>query len=392
MCYTHACFCQSVIAMQRILLDGRTIQDRFPGIGRYVYNLIDALAPCFDGEVVTLVNPGLPNTRYDLDRLARHRNVHLHPTDIPTFHWREQTDLPRLIRSLRPDLAHLPYNVRPYRLGLPNLLTLFDAIPRRFPACYPRRTRWPIELLQRLAIRSASAFVAISAATARDFQQLYRIPPDRITLTPLAADPVFGPQPAETIADLRRRLALPDRYVLYLGSNQPHKNLPALLDAWALLTAQAPRPLLVIAGAWDIHHPEAMHQGARLGAAVRFLSDVPASDLPGLYAGAEYFVFPSLYEGFGLPVLEAMACGTPVACSNVSSLPEVAGDAALLFDPGQPQAIAAALDRLLADPDLRSDLSQRGLRQAATFSWQNTAAATLAAYRRLAAGSRAAPG
>lgn len=369
--------------MQRILLDGRTIQDRFPGIARYVYNLIDALAPSFDGEVVLVANPDLPNTRYDLARLTRHGNLRLHSTSIPTFHPREQTELPRLIRSLRPDLAHLPYNVRPYRPGLPNLLTLYDAIPRRYPAYYPRRTRWLIELLQRLAIRSAGAFVAISAATARDFRHFYRVPAERITLTPLAADPIFCPQPPDAISETRRRLALPERYLLYLGSNQPHKNLTALLAAWSILIAQAPRPVLVIAGAWDPQHPESLQKAAPLGASVRFMRNVSAVDLPALYAGAECFVFPSLYEGFGLPVLEAMACGTPVACSHASSLPEVTGDAAFLFDPTRPEAIASALDRLLADPGLRADLSRRGQSQAATFSWQRTAAATLSAYRQL---------
>lgn len=369
--------------MLRILLDGRTIQDRFPGIGRYVYNLIDALAPLVEGEVLVLTNPSLPNSRYDLAALARHANVRLHPTGITTFHWREQTELPRLIRSLRPDLVHLPYNVRPYRLGLPNLLTLFDAIPRRYPVYYPWRTRWMIELFQRLAIRSASAFVAISAATARDFQQLYSVPRERITVTALAADPAFRPQSPERVVALRQRLHLPDRYVLYLGSNQPHKNLPTLIEAWASLAAHRPQPTLVIAGAWDPNHPEARQRAAALTADVRFLSNVPAADLPCLYAGAECFVFPSLYEGFGLPVLEAMACGTPVACSRTSSLPEVAGDAALLFDPTQAQAIAAALDRLWNDPALRADLSQRGLAQAARFNWRRTAEQTLAAYWKL---------
>lgn len=375
------------MALHHLLIDGRTIQDRFPGIARYVYNLVEALAPLFEGQITLLTNPGLPNSRYELAQLARHANLRLHPTSIPTFHPREQIELPRLIRSLRPDLAHLPYNVRPYRPGLPNLLTLFDAIPHRFPALYPRRSRWMIEIVQRLAIRSADGFVAISGATARDFQRFYRLPAERITLTPLAADPIFRPQPPAATAALRRRLGLPEPYLLYLGSNQPHKNLPTLLAAWSILPTQSRRGQLVIAGAWDPHHPEALQEAKRLGGSVRFLPNVAAADLPGLYAGAEGFVFPSLCEGFGLPVLEAMACATPVACSNTSSLPEVAGDAALFFDPTRPEAIAAALDRLLADPDLAADLRRRGLAQAAGFSWQRTAAATLSAYRKLAAES-----
>lgn len=379
--------------MPRLVLDARTIQDHFPGIGRYVYNLLDALAPQVDGELVAIVNLALRNTRFDLDALTRHPNLRLHPTDIPTFHWREQTDLPRLIRSLRPDVVHLPYNVRPYRLGLPNILTLFDAIPRHYPAYFPLRTRWTIELLQRLAIRSADAFVAISQAAAQDFQTLYHIPASRIVITPLAADPMFRPQLPETIAALRQRLDLPDHYLLYVGSNKPHKNLPLLLDAWTRVQRsvyETPNPhsplstpQLLIATSWDPASPDPAQRAQELGLgdSVRFLPNFPSADLPALYAGADLFIFPSLYEGFGLPVLEAMACGAPVACSNASSLPEVAGDAALLFDPTDPAAIAAAIAHALSDASLRDDLRQRGLVQAARFSWAETAQATVAAYR-----------
>ncbi len=386
--------------MPRYLLDARTIQDHFPGIGRYLYNLLDALAPQIDGEIVVIVNRALRNTRFDLDALTRHPNLRLHPTDIPTFHWREQIDLPRLMRSLRPDVVHLPYNVRPYRLSLPNILTLFDAIPRRYPAYFPLRTRWTVEILQRLAIRSADAFVAISQATAQDFQTLYHIPASRITITPLAADPIFRPQPPEIIAALRQRLDLPDHYLLYVGSNKPHKNLHRLLDAWSQVQRSEARdqrsahsapnlqpairnPQLLIATSWDPASPDPTQRVQELGLSntVRFLPNFPSADLPALYAGADLFVFPSLYEGFGLPVIEAMACGAPVACSNTSSLPEVAGDAALLFDPTDVGALAAALSRALNDAALRDDLRQRGLAQAARFSWERTAQATLSAYR-----------
>ena len=370
----------------RLLFDARTLQDHFPGIGRYVFNLLRALAPLWEGEIWVLYCPDARNTRFDLAALTRHPNVHPIPVAVPVFHWREQTDLPRLIRVIGPDLAHLPYYVRPFRPGVPNLLTLFDTIPRRFPAGYPRPRRWLIELMQRLALRSADGFVAISQATAADFQELYGLPGDRITVTPLAADPVFRPQPPEVVAALRQRWRLDRPYVLYVGSHQPHKNLQRLLEAWAGLDAG--ETMLVIAGAGDHRHAELRRRVEALGLAarVRLFADFPAAELPALYSGAACFVFPSLYEGFGLPVLEAMACGTPVACSRTSSLPEVAGEAARFFDPTDTAAIAAALDRLLADPTLRDELRQRGLARAATFSWARTAQATLAAYHRLAGG------
>ncbi len=370
----------------RLVLDARTVQDHFPGIGRYVFNLVNALAGVHEGEIILLVNPALPNTRYDLAALARHPHVRLHATGIPTFHWREQTELPQLIRSLRPDVVHLPYNVRPYRLGLPNLLTLFDVIPRRFPTDYSLRARLSIEVVQRLALRSANGFAAISQAAAADFVQLYGVQAGAITVTPLAPDPQFCPQPAAMVDALRRRLGLPASYLLYLGSNKPHKNLERLISAYAMARGAGAGPMLVIAGAWDPRFPEARQLVAKLGleAFVLFLPNVANEDLPALYAGATAFVFPSLYEGFGLPVLEAMACGAPVACSRTSSLPEVAGQAAEKFDPMDVQAMADAIHRVAADETLRQRLAKRGQEQAARFTWRRTAELTLQAYHRIA--------
>ncbi|NOZ50183.1 MAG: glycosyltransferase family 4 protein [Chloroflexi bacterium] len=370
----------------RILIDARTIQDHFPGIGRYVYNLIDALAPQVDGELLLLVHERVKNTRYSLSPLARHANIQLIPTAIPVFHWQEQGALPRLIRRLHPQLVHFPYNVRPFWLGLPSMLTLYDAIPRRFPQYFGRLRRWQIEIVQRLAIRRSDAFVAISQTTAHDFTTYYHIPARRITVTPLAPDPIFRPQPPPMVAGLRQRLDLPESYILYLGSNKPHKNLPRLIAAYAQLRQQrSSAPPLLIAGHWDERYPVARRQVAtqKLGHCVHFLGPIRNVDLPALYAGAMIFVFPSLYEGVGLPVLEAMACGAAVVCSNTSSLPEVAGDAALLFDPTDTAAMSAAMLRLLQDEGLRRDCGQRGVRQAAGFRWSHTAAATLAGYRRL---------
>ena len=389
----------------RLLIDARTIQERFPGIGRYVYNLTSAVAPQLDDKLLLLVNHATRNTQYDLSPLTLHPNIQFIPTDIPVRHWREQTQLPRLIRSLSPDLVHFPYYVRPYRLGIPTVLTLYDVIPRRFPHYFSRPTALSVELLKRLAIRNSGAFVAISLATADDFQMLYGIPSDRITVTPLAPDPIFQPQPPTASANFRQRLALPERYALYLGSNKPHKNLPRLIEAWARVQrseigdrksevgnsqSAIRNPKLLIAGAWEERYPESKQlvEDLNLSDSVRFLGPITNIDLPALYAGAELFAFPSLYEGFGLPVLEAMACGTPVACSNTSSLPEVAGDAALLFAPTDVDAMAATMQQLLGDHALRRELSEKGRVQAKRFSWERTARETLAAYERVVGGAR----
>ncbi len=185
------------------------------------------------------------------------------------------------------------------------------------------------------------------------------------------------------------RFSLPRDYLLYLGSNKPHKNLVRLVEAWRIVVAsgvQAADVPLVIAGAWDARYPEARQRVDTLGLADRvlFLGPVADADLPALYAGARAFVFPSLYEGFGLPVLEAMACGAPVICADGSSLPEVAGEAALLVDARDVEALATAIRRVLADADLAGELRRRGVQQAARFSWAQTAQRTLEVYRVLA--------
>ncbi len=371
----------------RILIDARVIQDHFPGIGRYVYNLILALAPQLEGELLALVSEHAANTRYDLGQLQQRANVQLIPTDIPIFGLRSQTRLPRLIHDLCPDLVHFPYNVYPYRVGLPTVLTLYDVIPRRFPHYFPRLTRWKIEVVQRMALRHADAYLAISHATARDFVALYGIASERITIAPLAPDPLFHPRSEEVLSAFRWRLDLPRRYLLYLGSNKPHKNLPRLVQAWrdALNRGLDRDAMLVIAGHWDDRYPQTKSLVSVYGLQrrVRFLGPISSDELPLLYAAAHAFIFPSLYEGFGLPVLEAMASGIPTGCSRAPGLTEVAGEAALTFDPAHIEEITTTIVRLMTDERFRTTLRQRGLARAASFRWEDTARITLDSYRKI---------
>jgi glycosyltransferase involved in cell wall biosynthesis len=270
----------------------------------------------------------------------------------------------------------------PYRPGVPAIVTLYDLIALIHPRTVSPRARLLFRFTTWLALRSVRQVIAISDATRQDLLRHFAIAAERVTTIPLAADPRFQPQPQSAIEAVRQKYNLPERYLFYLGINKPHKNLVRLIEATAQLT---PRPLpLVIAGAWDERYPEPRIRAEALGLAdqVRFLGPVDDADLPALYSGCTLFVFPSLYEGFGLPVLEAMACGAPVACSNASSLPEVTADAALLFDPLDVKAIAAALQSGVEDADLRRSLAEQGVRQAANFSWVRTAAETLALYQR----------
>jgi glycosyltransferase involved in cell wall biosynthesis len=214
------------------------------------------------------------------------------------------------------------------------------------------------------------------------------VPADRVVVTPLAADPNLVRVTDHGHLDrVRRRYGLPERFALFLGAMEPRKNLLRLLDAWAnIKPAIRHETWLVVAGADGWLNDGVRARVAALGLTdhVRFTGYVDSDDVAALYSLATVFAYPSLWEGFGLPVLEAMACGTPVLASDVSSLPEVAGDAAVLVSPTDVEAIADGLTRLLDDAALRADLVARGLRRAAGFSWERCARETLAVYRAVA--------
>ncbi|MCB8982268.1 MAG: glycosyltransferase family 4 protein [Ardenticatenaceae bacterium] len=373
--------------MNRYVLDARTATDHFPGIGRYVSNLARALPPVLasDERLILLRDPTRPS-RWQLP--APSAQVEWVETAVSPFSLSQQWQIPKLLREIGADLYHSPYYLMPYRTGIPTLLTFYDLIPQRFPQYVSPRARLLTSLLTRLALRAADQVVAISQFTRKDALAAYPLAAEKVTAVPLAADPHFQPQPAAEIDRIRTTYQLPPTYALYLGINKPHKNLVNLLLAWNMLTEQLPEaPPLVIAGAWDKRYPEAKETAAALNLTshITFLGPVAEEDLPGLYSGAELFVFPSQYEGFGLPVIEAMACGTAVACARTSSLPEVGGEAAAYFDPTQPEEITAVLHHLLTDNAARERRRTLGQKQAQLFSWEKTAVETLALYRQLTA-------
>ena len=381
----------------RVALDGRVISDHFPGIGRYAYQLADALgalaaSEAADLELLLLHQPGQRDARFDLQTLARWPALRLLPIRAPVFGLASQWRIPRLLRRSGAQVWHATYWLGAWHTGLPTVLSLYDLIGRRLPGALPSARGRLLGLALQQALRGADAVLTISEAARRDILAS-GVPVERVTVTPLAADPRFAPRPASEIAALRARLGLPERYALYLGINKPHKNLETLIRSWGRLAeARADRradtsPVeLVIAGRWDPRYPEARRLAERLpsGARPRFLGPVDEADLPALYSGAAVFAFPSRYEGFGLPPLEAMACGTPVVAAAASSLPEVVGDAGLLVAPDDLDGWARSLGRVLDEPGLAADLAGRGRARAASFSWAATARRTLAVYRQLA--------
>ncbi len=288
-----------------------------------------------------------------------------------------------LLTRPRPDVLFVPAHVLPLAHPLPSVVTVHDLGYRYFPGAHPARQRWYLDWSTRFSARAATHVLADSAATQRDLTRFYGVPGEKITVVYPGRDERLG---RVDPAPVRARYDLAANYLLHVGTLQPRKNLSRLIEAAASLRAQWPGLQLVLAGQPGWQAGRILAQAQAHAEFVRLLDYVPDDDLAGLYSGARAFVFPSLYEGFGFPVLEAMACGTPVVCANTSSLPEVAGDAALLVDPQDTPALAGAIGRLLADALLCESLAARGLEQVQKFSWARAARETLQVFDHVAYG------
>jgi len=295
----------------------------------------------------------------------------------------EQSLLPPLAARAGVDLVHSLASTAPLWGRFRRVVTVHDLIYARFPDAHAGLRDKGMRVLVPAAVRRSDRVMADSQSTRLDLIALLGVDPDRVDVVPLGLGAVRREQPMSE-RDVRERFGLGERRVLLsLSAKRPHKNLLALIGALSQLSPEE-RPMLVLSGYPTAHEAELRGRVRALGLDddVRFPAWLSAAELEGLWAIAAAFVFPSLYEGFGLPVLEAMARGVPVACSNASSLPEVAGNAALLFDPSDEGAIGAALRRLLNDHVLAETLGARGLRRVREFTWDRTARLTLESYAR----------
>lgn len=320
--------------------------------------------------------------------------IQLQQTDLASQHpvarilW-EQTLFPLALRQQKADLVHGLVNVLPLSTTLPAIVTVHDLSFLRFPDKFLRAKRWYLRQLCRASVHKARHVIAVSRQTAADLQQFWGIDEHKISVIYNGVGEEFTPAPAEAIEVFRRQRGLPERFFLYLGTLEPRKNLPLLIRAfaeWRAETTAANREIkLVIAGAkgWFYEQIFALVKQLQVEEVILFPGFVPAAELPDWYRAAELFIYPSLFEGFGLPVLEAMACGAPVICSDTGSLLEVVGHSALTFPAQDEAALAVRLHQIMTDAPLRQELRRMGLARAQQFSWQRTAEATFDLYCRL---------
>jgi glycosyltransferase involved in cell wall biosynthesis len=368
-----------------IYLDVSAAVHRRAGLGRYAESLARAMAPLVPGRLALFYNrergveplpglEGLPSSTVALGYKPWRLLV--------WFGQLAHTGFNRLVPEavLFHGTEHLLLPLR----GVPTVLTVHDLIFRHLPKQHKPLNRWYLNLAMPLYCRRASHIIAISEQSRRDLVSAYGIGPEKITVIYEAADPRFRVQPPEAVAGVRARYQLPERYLLFVGTIEPRKNLTRLLAAFERLLAEGLTDALMIVGkrGWLTSDFDAALERSPAKQAVHFPGFVPDEDLPAVYAGAQVLAMPSLYEGFGLPVLEAMACAAPVACSNSSSLPEIAGEAALFFDPAEVDSISDTLRRILRDAHLQAQLRAAGPRRAGQFSWDRAARETLAVYRR----------
>lgn len=349
------------------------------GIGRYVRALVRHLPGAADGQGtatwIVARHGAAELARAGLDPAATVRLAL--PGRIATRAWvaARRPALPRrLLDGL--DLVHATSAAVPPTAGRALVATVHDLAFHRFPDAYPASGRRFHEQATRIAAGEAARLLTPSTATACDLADLYGVERARITVIPLGVDPSNPDRAAAR--RLLDRLGVPGPFLLAVGTLEPRKNLAVLVEAFASAAAELPDHHLVVAGpaGWGPAPPPSWEL-----LRVRLAGQVDRPTLEGLYAAADGLAYPSLYEGFGLPVVEAMAAGTPVLTSDRSSLPEVAGEAALLVDPGDRDALAAGLVLLVTDQPLRARLRQAGLERAAGFTWEATATRTWAAYR-----------
>jgi glycosyltransferase involved in cell wall biosynthesis len=374
----------------RIGIDARKLHDF--GIGTYIRNLLRQLARLdHDSEYVVLCRP---EDRATLGSLGE--NFRAVAETSGNYSVAEQLRVPVALKRERVTLFHAPHYVLPPLVPCRSVVTIHDCIHLMFPQYLPNRMALGYaRTSMALAARRATRILTVSESSKRDIVRFFGTAADKIDVIHNAYDERFAVEPREEeVIRVRERYQLHDEFVLYAGNVKPHKNLERLIEAFSLVRSRGLDQLKLVMIGDEISKYAALRRAVhrhQLHNYVRFLGYLPEETLAVMYRLAGVFVFPSLYEGFGLPPLEAMASGTPVVTSNVSSLPEVAGDAAVLVDPYDPQAIAGGIYQVLTDERLRRDLRHKGLARARQFSWETSVRRVREIYQEVADPSGSGP-
>lgn len=363
----------------RIGIDARLTYYRQGGIAAYARRVIEALARLDRDPAYVILH-----SRKDRLTLAHGENFRRASLWTPCHHRLEAWALGTELLPLRLDVLHSPDFIPPRWGARRFVITIHDLNFLHYPQFLTAESRRYYNDQIRRAVAQADHILADSEATRADLAALLDVPQSRVTVHMLGVDEAFRPLDDSALEQACQQLDLPRGYLLFVGTFEPRKNIPGLLEAYRLLRDRLPEaPPLVLAGRRGWLAEDLTRRVETLGLADRVLwrEEVPQAAMPALYGAAALLVTPSFYEGFGLPALEAMACGTPTVVANRSSLPEVVGEAGLLIDPDDPQSIADGLYRVMDDPALAARLRAAGLARARSFTWDNTARIVLEAYR-----------
>ena len=348
----------------QLVVDGSGLERPRAGVGVYTTQILHGMAverP--DCRLMVYGPPGgfahVPDASYRLLPQTRFIGRHLQ--------W------PAQIRRLKPDAYFGPAGAMPLgKLGCSSVVTIHDLAIYQNPSWFPRQPLSTALVVPRSVVR-ADRVIAVSESTARDVVKVFGVDRKRIDVVPHGISPKFRPMTSDELADARSRLKLPERFILFVGTVEPRKNLPTLLEAWAMMRD---RPDLVVVGTWGWLYADVQEQMERLGPTLHHLQGLDPGELPAVYNLARVLAHPAWYEGFGLPPLEAMACGTPVIVSDRSSLPEVVGDAGMVVPADQPESWRKALEKVVGDTDFAAEQRRRGILRAAQFSWGRAAQMT----------------
>lgn len=354
------------------------------GIGTYTKQIVRHILEIDDSNSYYLFWSGR-----EYEFLNKYKNARVSISSRKHHRFWEQYYIPDILKRQNVDIYHVPQN----GIGLPEvknslyLVTVHDLIPYIMPETVGRGylTKFISQMPQ--IISSVDGIITVSEWSKKDIMRIFDVPEDKITVTYLAADDMFKPVDRTIAADfIREKYELGSDIILYLGGFSPRKNVKSILVAFSMIYKNLSKDykVVIIGSSRDDHQfLNKLAQSLGIGDKIIFTGFVPYDDLPCFYNASDLFVYPSLYEGFGLPVLEAMCCGTPVITSNVSSIPEVAGDAALLINPFDTEELAKAMEKVLEDNNVKADLISRGFERISNFNWKKTAFETLKFYENI---------